>query len=281
MERGEQKEARQDFETVVLLVKPGTPLLQAEAHVGLARLDHRARAYDAALAQCKKALEAVRDYPAAYRQQAETLLAGGRRAKAAQALDRYLELEQRSPQVRRALSLAYKVRGILHAEDREYVLAIKAYGQSIDLNAEADTLTLRGWEYLRLGSPALALPDFKAAVVQAPASAEARCGRGVARVQLIRRPKKNPEATVSKEVREATADADEAERLARRQRSLSGDALRVLLLNCARVHARALGVLETVGLRPATNAVAAHYQQRALELLDQCMALAPNEFLGF
>jgi tetratricopeptide (TPR) repeat protein/tRNA A-37 threonylcarbamoyl transferase component Bud32 len=279
MQRGRPELARQDYETVVVLLKPGTRSdLLAPAHVELARLAHRARNHGAALAHCAKALEAIPDFAAAYRQRAESLLARHQNAEAATALDRYLDLEQKgNPRVRQSLARAYKARGILHAERGDYVQAIRAYDRSIGLSADAETLTLRGWDYLRLGSPTLALPDLEEAVRQAPANAQARCGRALARVQLIRAGKKDPEATVTRDVREVTRDADEAERLAHRKESFSAEDLRGLLLSCACVHARAVGVLETVGYRPANHDMASRCQTRALALLDQCMALvAPD-----
>src|SRR5262249_39091424 len=139
--------------------------------------------------------------------------------------------------------------------------------RAILLKPDALALRYRGWSYLALGSPRLARPDFDAALRLDREDADALCGRGLAAVQLIR-PGAEPGA-VAREGRAAAADADEALRLA-------DNPTLPLLLGCARVHARAAGVLGAAGDPAVDGRRASDYQERALGLLRDALELVPQ-----
>jgi tetratricopeptide (TPR) repeat protein/tRNA A-37 threonylcarbamoyl transferase component Bud32 len=261
VKRRQPELARADFEQVIALEPAGTrsPRL-AGARVALARLKHEAREYDAALADCEAALAVLPDHAEAHRQRARTLLAQGKYDQAGKALDRYLAGGTRAP-------VFYQARGLIHFRRGEYARAVDACTRAILLKPDALALRYRGWSYLALGSPRLARPDFDAALRLDRKDADAFCGRGLAAVQLIR-PGADPEA-VAREVRVATGDADEALRLA------SNPTL-PLLLSCARVHARAAGVLGAAGDPAVDGRRASDYQERALGLLRDALELVPQ-----
>jgi tetratricopeptide (TPR) repeat protein len=121
--------------------------------------------------------------------------------------------------------------------------------------ADPRTLTYRGWSYLILESPRLALPDFEEALRLDPGSADARSGRGYARVLLG-------------DWRAAVTDADEAVK--------RGPASPRLLYNAARTFARAAGRLPADPLeRSPRSELRRQYQGRALELVRGALALVP------
>ena len=292
LKRGRPDLARSDFQSITELVPPGTRSTHlAGAYFELARLEHRAHRYNAALALCKKALEAVPDYLPACEQQATTLLAQKKFAEAGKVMDHYLNLmerdaktlqalTEREPKTLEGLARAFQVRAAIHTELREHTLAVKACERSLALHCpdrklDASTLSLRGWAYLALESPALALPDFVEAVRLGRKNAESLCGRGLARVQLVR-PRGATAEAVAREVRTATADADEALRLVQQQGSATPEMRRRLLLNGARVHARAMGVLAAGGDRPVDGRLASRCEARALRLLDDTLTLVPE-----
>ena len=260
MKRGKTDLARGDFEQIIAREPAAAPSARlAGAHVELAHLDHLARKFDLALAHCEAALVVLPEYAAAHRQRAETLVALEKYDRAGKALDRYLAGRTRDP-------IFYRARGMIHFRRGEYARAVDLCTRAIQMKPHAQALRYRGWSYLALEAPRLALPDFEAALRLEKKNANALCGRGLAAVQLIQ-PRAKP-AVVAKEVRAAATDADEALRL-------TGERTVHLLMNCARVHARAAGVLEAAGDPAADGRKAIAYQERALRLLRDALEQVP------
>jgi tetratricopeptide (TPR) repeat protein len=185
--------ARSDLEQATKLEPAGTKSERlASDYVQLAHLQHQARDYRAALDSCDAALKAWPrpDYPPAYRQRAQTLLALatqprqqpeqalGHYREAGKLLDRYLDVGgKQEPEV-------YRTRGLIHAELGEHLQAIESYGRALELRPDARTFSYRGWAYLMLDAPRPALADFEAALRLDSTEPDALCGRGHCRVRL-------------------------------------------------------------------------------------------------
>src|SRR5262249_49406276 len=128
--------------------------------------------------------------PLGHRLRAEALLALDRRPEAGAALDRYVELASTTPSGRRtpaqtqALAEAYCARGLLHFDAGEMRAAIECYTQSLRSEIGSAALRQRGWAYLLVNAPALALADFEDAVQLRPGDGDALVGRADARVNL-------------------------------------------------------------------------------------------------
>jgi tetratricopeptide (TPR) repeat protein len=248
--RGKPALARADFEQVVAWEPRGARSIRlAAAHVELAHRDHLAREYGAALAHCEAALDAQPNYAPAYLQQARTLLEQGNSTEAGKALDRYLAGGTRE-------AVFYQVRGLIHTKRGEHAQAVEAYSRSLFLKSDVKTLSYRGWAYLALESPRLALPDFDAALQGESKNRDALCGRGLARVQLGH-------------AAEALLDAEAALRQA-------PNPDRRLVQSCARIYARAVGVFEATGERTAEGGRAYRCQERALQLVRETLQLVPQ-----
>ncbi|HEX5270307.1 MAG TPA: protein kinase [Gemmataceae bacterium] len=253
-ERGDREAARRDFEQVIAKEPAGgTSERGVTARVELAHLRHLAGEDAAALADCDAALKMRPDFPEAHRQRAEVLLALGRDDEAGAALDRYLAAGGESS------ARVFQARGLLHAKRREYGAAVEAYTRALVLHRDAETLSYRGWAYLMQEAARPALDDFDAALKLDARHADALAGRGTALV-----------------LRGRVADLADATRAA--EESLRGGAATVpRLMACARVHARAAGVLDAARGRAADDARAEGYRQRALALLRETMARVPEK----
>jgi tetratricopeptide (TPR) repeat protein len=247
--RHDPDRARRDFERAIALTPRGTRSERLGSDlVELAHLQHQAKDYQAALASCDAALAAWPEYPPAYRQRAEALLALGKDAEAGRDLDRYLA---KGP----PMAQAWEARGLIHQKFREYPQAIEAFSRALGLRRDAATLDYRGWVYLKLDALALALPDFEAALGMKPADADARCGRALVRARLGK----------------VSAAVDDVEAALR-----AGPRTPRLLLRAACVYARAAGQLETpvhgsVGPSPDLY----HYQDHAVALLRAALEQIP------
>jgi tetratricopeptide (TPR) repeat protein len=206
--RNDAAMARHDYEQVVVLEPAGLRWFGVRsgrrlgARLELARLYQRARDYEAALASCNAALEEWPDYAPAHLQLAETLLARDnlsalgatvglpahlQLAEALLDLCKYQEagkaLDRYSAQGAVSAAAPY-ARGLIYARLRQYPEAAEAFGKALALKPDAETYCNRGWVYLRLDAPQLALADFQAALRRDPASADALSGRGRASVLL-------------------------------------------------------------------------------------------------
>ena len=148
-------------------------------------------------------------------------------------------------------AVLYEVRGQAHAARHEYPAAIRDYGEALDLLPDhAGLLAERGWAYLVVESPKLALIDFEAAIKINPANGDAYNGRGTAR------------ALLGDHVA-AVADAREAVRR-------DGERTRVKY-NAARIYAVAASVASNqVGTKGRqARQLAASYEEIALRLIRQ------------
>ncbi|HZY90275.1 MAG TPA: protein kinase [Gemmataceae bacterium] len=209
-----------------------------------------------ALAALDAALEHRPGPAAVHRLRADALARLGRHEEAVRALSRCLE---QGPEGRRALAPLYLARGEWRARLGEHAGAAEDYTHALELGARgAATLAARGWAYLALDAPRLALRDFEEAAQGDPASADALGGRGHAAVRLGR-------------YREGCRDAEEALRRG------TPDARR--LYRAARTFAQAAHQAASDGALPAPRArtLAAEYQGRSLELLRQALAALPPE----
>jgi tetratricopeptide (TPR) repeat protein/tRNA A-37 threonylcarbamoyl transferase component Bud32 len=246
LHRGDRASARRDFERAIAAEpKDSKSDRLATVHVKLAHLQHETEDYDGALASCTAALKVRPDYPAALRQQAETLLKLHRPAEAAVALDRYLAKGPPTADV-------YQARGIIHSSFREFPEAVEMYNRALALRPDADTFTYRGWTHLRLDSAPLARDDFEAALRLDPGRAEALCGRGYARMRLGQR----------------AAGLDDVEAALQH-----GEPTAQLLLDAARLYGQALGRLDA---RPGSLGAAERYHARAGQLLRAALGRVPE-----
>jgi tetratricopeptide (TPR) repeat protein len=243
--------ARSDFERAVALApKAGGPRWLASALVELGYLKHLSGDFAAALADFDAALAAVKDYPPAHRQRAETLSKLGRTAEAGAALDAYLKAS-RDPE-------AYLARGLIHASLREYPQAVAAYSRALETKPGVDLLGYRGWAYLQSGSLTLALADFEEALKARPTHADALCGRGQVRA-------------LTGKVRPAVEDAEAALK--------HGGRTETMLCNVAGIYARAARRVEEEerGPRRALPPAARRYEERAVDLLAEAVRRLPAE----
>jgi tetratricopeptide (TPR) repeat protein len=249
LDRADFAAARQDLQEAIARTPPGAaPERLAADHVGLAHVQRVAEEHKASLASCEVALGLVPDFPPAHRQRAETFLAMGRYDEAGKALDHFLHTGKLTAK-------GYQVRGLIDAGLRQYAEAVEAYGRALALEQDANTLAYRGWAYLKLDAPRLALADFDAALRLAPAQTDALCGRGAARVRLGR-------------LAEAVADAHAALQHGRPSP----------LLRCyaAYVYAGVVGQLEArAGGWPTPGGPATRYQERAVDLLRTALDDVP------
>ena len=171
-------------------------------------------------------------------------------ADAGEALDLYLRKGRAAPE-------DYQVRGIIYHKLGQYLEAIEAYGRSLALQPNVNTFSHRGWAYLQLEAPRLALADFETALRLQEGHPEALCGRALARARLG-------------DLRGAVADAETV----RHQSAPTKE----LLLNAARIYGRAAGALET-GSSPAARSAreVARYRERGIELLRMVLEKVPAE----
>jgi tetratricopeptide (TPR) repeat protein len=146
-------------------------------------------------------------------------------------------------------------RGLINGGLRRYTEAVEDYGRALDLKRDANTLSYRGWAYLKLDAFRPALADFEAALHLDAAHTDALCGRALARVRLNQ---------VVDGLKDAEASLSPGRPTAR------------VLLNAARVYARAVSQLESRsdGGRALAN-TAYQYQERALALLRAAVEEIP------
>jgi tetratricopeptide (TPR) repeat protein len=74
--------------------------------------------------------------------------------------------------------------GPIHAQQGDYLEAVKAYNRALELSRDAEGLYLRGRAYLKMDAARPALADFSAALDREPGFVEARCGRALALARL-------------------------------------------------------------------------------------------------
>jgi Tfp pilus assembly protein PilF len=118
------------------------------------------------------------------------------------------------------------------------------------------THVYRGWAYLILEAPRLALQDFETVIEREPANADARNGRATARVKLG-------------QYRLAVRDAEEAVRLE--------PASHRVLYKAGRVFAQAVARVEADTNEPQRKTLARDYQDRSVVLLRKALEVLPKE----
>jgi tetratricopeptide (TPR) repeat protein/tRNA A-37 threonylcarbamoyl transferase component Bud32 len=252
-EAGDPAAARQDFERVIATQPAGTPsdwVLSARVELAHLRLKDGDKA--GALVDCDAVLAVRPDYAAALRQKTEVLLALGKHEEAASALDRYLAVGGTPT------GETYRARGILYARQRKYTQAREAYTLALVLKKDAETYSDRGWAFVMQGAAEPALDDFGEALKRDPQHADALAGRGLALVMRGR----------PADLGAATAAAEKS--------LLAGPRSVPRLTACARIYARAAGVLEAARDRSSVGVEPVQYRRRAVELLGEAMAVVPR-----
>jgi serine/threonine protein kinase/tetratricopeptide (TPR) repeat protein len=226
--------ARRDFEQAIALEKNHTAERLADDCIWLGSLQHEAGEFAAALKSFDRALAARPNHPKAHLQRSETLLRLGKQTEAGRALEDYLRaIGKGTPE-----PAAYLALGLIHFESRAYTKAVEAFTRSLLLQPDKKAASYRGWAYLKLDAPQLALPDFETALRLDAHDANALCGRGRARVRLG-------------QVADAVKDAEEALRHGPRD-----ERFRFSVIG---LYAQAAG---------ASRDDATLYRERAIELLD-------------
>jgi serine/threonine protein kinase/tetratricopeptide (TPR) repeat protein len=176
MLRQQDAAALVDLDAALALSRGAPAAVRAADHLLRARLLLRREDQSAALAACGQALELQPDVQV-YRLQAEVLLALGRHADAAAALDACLERQPRDAGLLCA-------RASLRTRLGDYAGAQTDYGRALEVAAAAETFAARGWTYLLTNTPRLALEDFEQALRRDAAHGDALMGRAQARVLL-------------------------------------------------------------------------------------------------
>jgi tetratricopeptide (TPR) repeat protein len=286
MKTGDVAGARDDFEAVIRLEgKDSKSDLVAGAHVELAQLYNLAKENDAALAHCNAVLKVRPNLAPAYRQYAQVLLALEKHKEAGAALDQYVNLGGK-PTV-----AVYRARGLIYRDQRDYPAAVFEYSlalktgqphlpalaaetvlsqaipglssgmrQLLDLHVFAldrkervAVLNERGRANLAQEAIRPALNDFDDALKLSPTDSDALVGRGLALVLRGRQ-------------------GDVAEAISAAERSLgSGTKSPLQLLYCARIYARAAGLVEAMPRRPVYDGEVMSCQRRAAALLRETM----------
>jgi tetratricopeptide (TPR) repeat protein len=186
---------------------------------------------EAALASFDAALALRRDHGSAQRLRAEALFRMGRFDEVVTAFDRYLETGK-------PIELVYRGRGLARAELGQYPGAIDDFTKALELHPTSAVQAYRGWAYLVVDAPKLAMRDFELAIELDSSNGDAYNGRGFARAKLGLH-------------REALRDAAEALR--------HGPPSPRLFFNAARIYAQCPGP----------------YANRAADLIEQAVSLLP------
>jgi tetratricopeptide (TPR) repeat protein len=166
---------------------------QVDDNIERGRLFMRSGKHAQALASFDAALALRNDHPLGQRLRAETLFRLGRFDDVIKAFDSYLLSGK-------PLESVYRGRGLARTELGQYPGAIDDFTKALELHPTSAVQAYRGWTYLVVDSPKLALRDFELAIELDPKNADAYNGRSFARVKLGRH-------------REAVQDVAEALRL--------------------------------------------------------------------
>ena len=245
----------------------------AEAHVylaeNLAEKKHRGSQltkedFQAVVNSCDAALTSPAYSPAyqvgrTHYLRASALVGLGRHDDAAKALDRYLAGGGKPT------AEIHRLRGLIRAEHKDYPAAIRLFEDSLALDREnrstSATLAERGNIYLARSAYGLALADFEAALARDKDNANALAGRGLVRA-------------MQKDFDGAEDDAERAWVIDRQTPRIAWMAARTLAL----VHARLRSQGTFVSVQESKDMV--RYRKRAVELLEQALALTPPDEQG-
>ncbi len=232
VERDEPDLALKNLDEAIKREAANSPY-QVDDYIERGRLLLRTEKHSQALASFDAALALRKDHSLGQRLRAEALFRLGRFAEVIAGFDRYLETGK-------PLESVYRGRGLARSELGQYPGAIEDFTKALELDPTSDVQAYRGWTYLVLDAPKLALRDFELAIELDPKNADAYNGRGFARAKLGR-------------YAETAQDAMQALR--------RGPTTPRLLYNAARVYAQCPGP----------------YRERALDLIEKALGLLPEE----
>jgi len=240
-----------DLEQAIRLEKPGSPLL-ARDHFQRARLlelDHRDTE---ALAACDEAIKVARGNDDVHRLRIELLLRLRRNDNVIRSCDAIIASGKPTARI-------CELRGLAREEIKDFSGAIEDFTNAMALRGNrAVLLRRRGWIYIVVDAPRLALDDFEASIQLDGSSGDAYNGRGAARLRFGQH-------------REAVADAEKALSL--------GEPKPDLYYKAARVYAVA-AIAAGAELRKKgedTVALVSRYQDRAADLLFEALKRLPPE----
>ncbi len=244
-------EALSDLDQAIRLEKPDNAVVALD-HTNRARLLALDGNLTAALAACEAAIARMPGREEAHRLRLDLLLKLKRHDDVIRSCDPIIVRGKASAAI-------YERRALARAETRDFPGAIADFTSALTAGADRPALLRRrGWLYIVADAPRLALADFQEATRLDPGNADAHAGRGLARLRLG-------------EHREATADAQRAVSL--------GPPTSDLFYKAARVYAAA-ALVAAVDVRKQgqeTALAVTRYQDRATQLLRECMRMLPAE----
>ena len=195
-----------------------------------------------ALAACDAAIARVPNYADAHRLRLDLLLRLKRHDEVLRSCDALIEAHQ-------VTAGLFEQRAIARESLRDLPGAVDDFTTALAMGGDpAQLRRSRGWLYVVADAPTLALHDFEAVLRLDPSNADARVGRGLARLRLSQH-------------REAVGDAEAALSL--------GDPGWELLIKSARIYALAARVVAAEARRGGFDSVrlSHRYQDRAVALL--------------
>ena len=256
-QRNDLRAAVGDLE-LALKREPGGDRSPAAAadHLLAARLLMQSGEPEEAVRAADAALAIAPDDPAAHRLRAEALLRLDRYAEAVHALDRHVEAVRRGGGAPRRRSTLPAPGARTAVGDR--AAGAEDYTRYLEARPDDESAYVgRGWSYVLLEAPTLALRDFETAIRLDPKDGDAYNGRGYALARSGR-----PE--------EAVRDAEQALRLGPRQART--------LYNAARIFARTSGNEGRAADADARASVLRlRRQDRAVGLLRDAMEALPED----
>jgi serine/threonine protein kinase/tetratricopeptide (TPR) repeat protein len=217
------------------------PAIQAETYVERGKLLLQEKRFEEALSDCEAAQAETPQFAAAYRLQAAALLELGRYGESLAALDVCLKYAPPAADV-------YRARATVHARLGHYADALTDFTRAVDLEPDAATFCSRGWTYLVMDAPKLALSDFRNAARLDTFSSDAQTGLGFSLILLG-------------EVKDGIAAVEKGLQ--------HGPKTARLNYNAARAYAHACRSPR------AAFSLKSEYEKRSLELLAQALELTP------
>src|SRR5262249_19846783 len=139
--------------------------------IQVGKLLYEEKDYDAAVRSYQAVLNLTKDQPRrfaaeralAHRLMAEPLLQKKAWREAGVALEEFLKTvpppalgQPLEGEQAKEMARAFKARGILHVEQKDFRLAIDSYTAALKISRDPDTLALRGWAYVMWDAPHLA-----------------------------------------------------------------------------------------------------------------------------